>query len=61
MASPLLSRIKSLISENYAQRNEENEDLRRLKILHQNTKSGIYFPMNKQETPRKYNESQRVF
>jgi len=50
-----------LISENYAQRNEENEDLRRLKILHQNTKSGMYFPMNNQETPRKYNESQRVF
>jgi hypothetical protein len=61
IAPPLLSRIKSLISENYAQRNEENEDLRRLKILHQNTKSGIYLQLGNEETSRKCNESQRVF
>jgi hypothetical protein len=61
MAPPLLSRIKSLISENYAQRNEENEDLRRLKILHQNTKSGFYLQLDNEETSGKCNESQTVF
>ena len=62
MAPPVLSRIKNLISEKLcAERNEENEDLRRLKILHQNTKSGIYFPINNQETSRKCNEPQMVF
>ena len=46
MALPLLSRIKSLIMIKYdpAKNNNndvDNEDLGRLKILHQNTKSGV--------------------
>ena len=47
MALPLLSRIKSLIMIKYdSAKNNNNdvddEDLGRLKILHQNTKSGVY-------------------
>ena len=66
-APPLLSRIKSLITIKYdaEEKNNnndvDNEDLRRLKILHQNTKSGIYLPLDNEETSRKCNESQRVF
>ena len=47
MALPLLSRIKNLImikSDSAKNNNNDvdNEDLGRLKILHQNTKSGVY-------------------
>jgi hypothetical protein len=66
MAPPLLSRIKSLITIKYdAEKNNhngvDNEDLRRLKILHQNTKSGIYLQLDNEVNSRKCNESQRVF
>jgi hypothetical protein len=66
-APPLLSRIKSLITIKYdaEEKNNnddvDNEDLRRLKILHQSTKSGIYLQLDNEETSRKCNESQRVF
>jgi hypothetical protein len=66
MAPPLLSRIKSLITIKYdAEKNNhngvDNGDLRRLKILHQNTKSGIYLQLDNEVNSRKCNESQRVF
>ena len=61
-APPLLSRIKSLITIKYdAEEKNNNEDLRRLKILHQNTKSGIYLQLDNEETSGKCNESLRVF
>ena len=66
-APPLLSRIKSLITIKYdaEEKNNnndvDNEDLRRLKILHQNTKSGFYLPLDNEDNSRKCNESQRVF
>jgi hypothetical protein len=64
-APSLLSRIKSLITIKYdAEKNYndvDNEEIRRFKILHQNTKSGIYLQLDNQETSRKCNESQRVF
>jgi hypothetical protein len=62
-APPLLSRIKSLITIKYdaEKNNNDNEDLGRLKILHQNTKSGFYLPMDNEDNSRKCNESQRVF
>jgi hypothetical protein len=60
-APPLLSRIKSLITIKYDVKKNNNEELRRLKILHQNTKSGFYLSRGNEETSRKYNESQAVF
>jgi hypothetical protein len=65
-APPLLSRIKSLITIKYdAEKNNnndvDNEEIRRLKILHQNTKSGIYLQLDNGDNSRKCNESQRVF
>ena len=65
MALPLLSRIKSLImiKSDPAKNNNndvDNEDLGRLKILHQNTKSGVYLKLDNEETSRKCNESQSI-
>jgi hypothetical protein len=64
-APPILSRMKSLITIKYdAERNNndvDNKELRRLKILHQNTKSGIYLQLDNQNDQIKCNESQRVF
>ena len=66
MALPLLSRIKSLImikSDSAKNNNNDvdNEDLGRLKILHQNTKSGVYLQLDNKETSRKCNELRAVF
>jgi hypothetical protein len=62
MAPPLLSRIKSLIMIKHdAEKNNDDEEIRRLKILHQNTKSGFYLPRGNEETSRKCNESKAVF
>ena len=68
MALPLLSRIKSLITIKYdAEKNNnnnndvDNEDLWRLKIMHQNTKSGFYLQLDNKETSRKCNELRAVF
>ena len=44
-----------------AEKNNDNEEIRRLKILHQNTKSGFYLPRGNEETSRKCNESNAVF
>ena len=65
-APPLLSRIKSLITIKYdaEEKNNnddvDNEDLRRPKILHQNTKSGFYLQLDNEETTRKCDESQSI-
>jgi hypothetical protein len=63
MAPPLLSRLKSLITIKYdaEKNNNDNEDLRRLKIHHQNTKSGFYLQLDNENGQIKCNESQAVF
>ena len=65
LAPPILSRIKSFITIKYDvernNNNNDNENLGRLKILHQNTKSGFYLQLDNEEISRKCNESQRVF
>ena len=64
-APPLLSKIKGLITIKYdAEKNNndiDNEELRQLKILHQNTKSGFYLQFNNEDNSRKCNEFRRVF
>jgi hypothetical protein len=39
----------------------DNEDLWRLKIMDQNTKSGFYLQLDNKETSRKCNELRAVF
>ena len=64
LAPPILSRIKSLITIKYDvernNNNNDNENLGRLKILHQNTKSGFYLQLDNEEISRKCNESQSI-
>ena len=65
-APPLLSRIKSLITIKYdAERNNnvDDEDLRRLKIQHQNTKSGFYLPLGNEDHNEflESDDAQKVF
>ena len=63
-APPLLSKIKSLMSENYSPTNKEvDEEIRRLQLQWQESTSAITLPMNNEENEntRKINESQRVF
>src|SRR6476620_597346 len=65
MALHLLYRIKNLImikSDSAKNNNNDvdNEDLGRLKILHQNTKSGVYLKLDNEETSRNCNESQSI-
>ena len=62
MAPPILSRIKSLISENYSPTNKEVDDeIKRIQLQRQNIKSGFYLKMDNENTSRKINESERVF
>lgn len=63
-APPLLSKIKSLMSENYSPTNKEvDEEIRRLQLQWQESTSAITLPMNNEENEntKKINESQRVF
>jgi hypothetical protein len=62
MAPPILSRIKSLISENYSTiNNQTDEEIKRIRLKRQNIKSGLYLKMDNEDDSREINESQRVF
>ena len=64
-APPLLSKIKSLMSENYSPTNKEVDDeISRLQLIRQESTSAITLhPMmsNEENENRKINKSQRVF
>jgi len=51
MAPLILSRIKSLISENYSPNKELDDEINRIRLQRQNIKSAITLPMmtNKEE------------
>jgi hypothetical protein len=62
MAPPILSRIKSLISENYSPiNNQVDGEIKRIQLQRQNIKSGLYLKMDNEDNSREINESQRVF
>ena len=59
MAPPILSRIKSLISENYSTiNNQDDDEIKRIKLQRQNINSGLYLKMDNEDTSRKINESE---
>ena len=62
MAPPIMSRIKSLITENYSPiNNQVDDEIKRIQLQRQNIKSGFYLKMDNEDTSRTINESQRVF
>jgi len=63
-APPLLSKIKSLTSENYSPANREVDDeIKKIRLQWQESTSAITLPMmsNEENEYRKINKSQRVF
>jgi hypothetical protein len=62
-APPILSRIKSLISENYSPiNNQVDDEIRRIQLQRQNIKSGLYLKMDNEDPSIEYNDdAQRVF
>jgi hypothetical protein len=63
-APSIISKIKSLISENYSPNTEFNDEIKRIRLQRQNTKSAIDLPQTndeENETSRIVNESERLF
>jgi len=63
MCPPVLSRIKSVLSENYfnSQRNTNNGENNTLIDNTQNIETGFYLKLNDESPSLDYEESQRVF
>ena len=63
MCPPVLSRIKSVISDNYfnSQRNRGNEEVNTLITKTQNIESGFYLETGNEDPSLNYEESQRIF
>jgi hypothetical protein len=66
MAPPIIFKILNLVTMNYgSKKNQENEELRKIRLLHQNVKSGIYLPLDNEPDIKsesiEYDDPNRVF